>query len=92
MFRLEGEHRFCEHSRSTVCEPARDGNLGNDSTEPINLMPQIRRKLLQLFGSHRHRFIRMHAQSGTEAFLEQAAKALGTFTQRALKSAQLIGQ
>lgn len=55
-------------------------------------MPQIRRKLLQLFGSHRHRLIRMHAQPGTEAFLEQAAKALGTFTQRTVKSAQLIGQ
>ncbi|MDT4863753.1 hypothetical protein FQZ97_984740 [compost metagenome] len=39
-----------------------------------------------------HRFIRVHAQAGAETLFEQTRQALGTFTQGAVKGAQLIGQ
>ncbi|MNG17161.1 hypothetical protein D3C84_1011310 [compost metagenome] len=41
---------------------------------------------------HVHRRIRVHAQPATETLFEQPRKAQGTFTQRAVKRTQLVGQ
>ncbi|MNL02363.1 hypothetical protein D3C87_1228660 [compost metagenome] len=46
----------------------------------------------RLHACHDHRLVRVHAQPTAEARLEQPRQALGAFTQRAVKGAQLIGQ